>query len=134
MPDVICLNLIRNRRAGPDQLHFTLQYIDELRKFIQAGFAQERSDSGNPGVMSQLVNAFTVSVRWLFLRLTGDQFLNIRFVDGGIVVHLHGSEFQEHKRSTMLADPSLPKEHWSIRRCFDCRGNRQERWQEKYQR
>src|ERR1035437_145461 len=84
--------------------------------------------------MRQLVNPITVSVRWLLIRLTCDQFLNVLFVNCGIVVHMHRSEFQEHKRSTMLADPSLPKEDRPLRRCLDSGSNRQENWQEKTQR
>ena len=108
------------------------EMLDEfqLRKLVQAGPAQEVTHKCDAGIIRELVNAFPLSVRRrLGLGLTCDQLPHIFFVNGSVIIHIHGPEFQEHKRSAMLADPSLPEENWSLGGCFDRGSNRQERGQ-----
>ena len=56
MPSLIGSQLVRNRRAGANQRHFSLDNIEELRKFVQAGPPQELAKRSNAPIGREFVN------------------------------------------------------------------------------
>ena len=79
----------------------------------------------------QLVDAFAAAVRWLLVSSSGNQLLNVLFVDGGVIVYMHGPEFQEDKRFAMLPDAPLPKENRTLGAGSHRGGDHQESGQKK---
>ena len=54
LPYFIFFDFFRHRRPWPNKRHLSLQYIEKLRQFIQAGPAQEPPEFCHPGVVAHL--------------------------------------------------------------------------------
>ena len=46
----IRLHHVKHQRAWTDQAHIPLQHIEQLRQFVDAGFADERADGRQAGI------------------------------------------------------------------------------------
>src|SRR5208283_4291476 len=128
VPDLVSGYFVRKRRAGSDKRHFSPEYIQELRKFVQASPSQERPYPRYSRVVRKLVDASTVAITigGIALGLAGDQLRHIFPVNAGIVIDIHRSEFQECEERTVLPYPPLPKKHGAFRRHFNCQRDNQE--------
>src|SRR2546426_7538197 len=60
VPDVVDLELIGDRRPRPDQRHFPLPYIENLRELVQTGLPQERPDASDPRIRGKLIDDLAV--------------------------------------------------------------------------
>src|SRR6266850_4676907 len=56
VPDLILIQLVRNGGTRADKRHVALQYIEKLRKLVQAGFAQKLPYSGDARIVLNLVD------------------------------------------------------------------------------
>src|SRR5580692_3153768 len=133
MPDVVGLYFVGNRGARTNQRHFAFEHIDKLRQFVKTGSPQEATDAGDSSVLRQFINAVAIAIGWLTLGAAGDQFLDELFMNRGVVIDLHGSEFEKNKLLAVLPDSLLPEEHRAFRRQFDCDCNGEEKWREEQQ-
>ena len=109
VPGIISCHLIGDCGARAYQRHRPFKNIQELREFIQAGSPQELPHSRDPPIVRQLVDTFAITARCLPLRLAGDQFRYIFFVNAGIIVDVHRPKFQECEASAILSNPLLSK-------------------------
>ncbi len=82
-------------RPGSNQAHFALEHIEELREFVQAGFADEFSDFRNARIIFELKHMT------LHLVLCQQIFF------AGIRIAVHGTEFINFKRSAVSANSGL---------------------------
>src|SRR5579863_9915674 len=133
MPNVVSLDFVGDRRTWSDQRHLAFEHIDKLRQLVKAAAAQETADTSDSRVLGQFINAVAIAVPRLALRVARDQLLDVGFVSAGIVVDVHGSEFQENKLLAVLPDSLLPEKDGALRCHLDGDGNGQENRREKQQ-
>src|SRR5438093_10531606 len=67
VPEVVGLELVRNRRAWPDHRHLATEHIEELWELVETGLPEEASKAREAGIVGQLVNGLTVPFRRLRL-------------------------------------------------------------------
>src|SRR5581483_4367538 len=127
VPNVISFHFVCDRWAGSYQRHFASQYVDELRKLIETCTPQESSDFGDPRIIGHLENCFAIP-RSLRFRLPCNQLPDVFLMDAGIIINVHGPEFQKYKRLTILANSFLFEKNRTFRCQLDGRRNEQEHW------
>ena len=88
---VLC-KFVQSRRPCPYKGHIALKDIDKLRKLVQAGLAQEPSDSGNPGIVLHLEHQ---AVHFILLHQLLFALLRIR-IHGAELVHLKNTPVTPH--------------------------------------
>src|SRR4051812_45118704 len=91
----------------PDDAHFALQNVPELRHLIKTELAHDRACSRNTGIVSELSIRFPLG---LCLRIK----CQIRGQDRFGVRH-HGAEFHNLKGNSVRPKPALPEEQWPAR-------------------
>ena len=78
-------------------------------QLVEAGLAQEAADGRDARVVRQFVQG--LALRRLAAAVpVGDEPLDVFAVDGRVVVHLHGAEFQEVEVAAVLPKALLAKE------------------------
>ncbi len=133
MPGGIGFNFIRHRRTRSDQRHFSAQHVDKLRQFVEAGAPQEIADLGDAGIVGKFEHSLGNAVGRILCGLASNQLANVFLVLAGIVVDVHGTEFEKGKRRSVFADALLPEQNRSARRQLDGGGNQEENRREQRQ-
>src|SRR5262245_30688451 len=113
MPDVVCLDLVRNRWAGTDERHVPSQDVEELGQLVETGLPEQTPDARQPWIFGDLVDLVgAVSVPGPF-RTPLDELLDVVHVDPGVVPGVHGPKLEARERNSVLADPFLTVENWA---------------------
>ena len=54
VPGPVMLDLVRQRRARPNQRHLTAEHVPELRQLVEAGLSQHATERRHPRIVGQL--------------------------------------------------------------------------------
>src|SRR5271156_2901829 len=111
VPDIIGLQLVRNRRPRSNQGHLAFQDIPELGNLIEAGAPHNSADPGNTRIVGELVGYFCFGVATRGRSLAGDKSLYVFFVDRSVRRSIHRPKFQKLKRNAIPANALLPEEY-----------------------
>jgi len=84
MPDVICLNFIRDWRSRPNEGHLSPEHVPELWELIETGAPHESTDPGDSRIARNLINDFLIFYCSARLSLPGNEIPDIRFMDSCI--------------------------------------------------
>src|ERR1035437_3086138 len=133
VPDIINLELIGNRRTGPDEGHFTPQDVPELRKLIEADFPQEFADRGHSRIICNLVDRRLnfVLVRAIFD--AGNKLPDVLLVNCRTIILIHGAKLQAFEARSELAKTFLLENHRTFGRQLDDCSNYREHWGQQQQ-
>src|SRR5882672_2877910 len=119
VPDIIGIELIRDRWAGPDQRHMPPEHVEELGHLVQTRLPQKGADGREPGILRQFVHGLAVAVRRLRLDAPRDESCDVVSVNRRISRRVHGAKLQACERRPILAESALPEEDGPRRREFD---------------
>ncbi len=93
------VDLVAQRRAGPDEAHVALQDVDQLGQLVEARAAQDVADPRDPGITGDLEQRAGA----LVVGLHGGQ--------AGLGVDDHGAELEHPELGLVAADPLLAEQH-----------------------
>jgi len=99
LPGLVQLHLVRRRRARADQAHVAAEHIDELRKLVQGGLAQNPPHPRDARVVLHLEHAalhLVVAHQLPLARLGVDE---------------HGPELVQGEMTVVAAHAGLPEKH-----------------------
>ena len=123
MPDIVGLELIRNRGAWSDHRHLAPQHIHELWEFVQARLPQKPPDAGHARIRGHLVH--DIAVFSVCVSVSRDEPSHILSVNPRIIHGMHRAKLQERKGHSVLADSLLTEENRAWRGQLDCDGDDQ---------
>src|SRR3989454_1033672 len=133
VPDVVGLELVRDRGARADHRHLPSQDIEKLWKLVQAGLPQEPPGTRQSRIRGDLVD---VAIRSGCTRadVSPDESFDVVHVDPRIIAGVHGAELQAREGDAILADSLLAKQDGPGRGQLDRECDGQENGREKDQR
>ena len=131
MPGLVLLELVRERRARPDERHVAAQHVPELRQLVEARLAQEASDRRDPRVAGQLEERGSRrAAAWpLALMNCADELA----MKGVVRVHVHRAELQHRERLHRSARPAPAEEDRPAGLQLHQRGDQQEQRRQQHQ-
>src|SRR5689334_16932699 len=95
MPEVVAVDLSRQRRSRADEGHVAPEHIPELRQLVETGPAEEASRSRHPRIVCELEGG------------SGDLGMRQQVGQLGLGVGDHGPELEELETSTVKANALL---------------------------
>src|SRR5580692_911673 len=126
MPNVVGLNLVRNRRTRSNQGHLALQNVPELGNFIQTGTPHDLADPRDARIVGDFVGYLCV---WIASRrggFAGDELLNVFLVDRSVRRNVHRTKLQKLEGDAVSADTLLAEKYWTLGRQFHHSSQQQE--------
>jgi hypothetical protein len=114
-------------RPGADKRHVAFEYIDQLRKLVDAKPAEEAANPGDSGVVLLLVDAVARPRAGIAEKLPPVEFPVYAIVPAD----MHRPQFEHGKGSLALTDSRLPEEYWPRTRDLDQERGRQDQRREK---
>src|SRR5690348_18382268 len=92
MTGAVASHFIGGDRTRSNQAHVSFEYVEELRKLVQAELPQEAPDSGHAGIVGQFKFSAALGCG---LCTALDKVLDVGFVQRRIRVLNHGAELVE---------------------------------------
>src|SRR5580704_4106122 len=114
MPNVVGLNLVRNRRTRSNQGHLALQNVPELGNFIQTGTSHDFADPRDARIVGDFVGYLCV---WIASRrggFAGDELLDVFLVDRNVRRNVHRTKLQKLERNPVPANALLAEKYWTL--------------------
>src|SRR5207253_1139227 len=107
MPELVGLDFVGNRRTRTDDAHVAAQYVEELRQFIEARFAEQAADTRNALIGAQLVRRaiFVAEVRF---RLPSYVFALKLAMRGVVGAGTHGAKLKKEEYPPIHSHSLLP--------------------------
>src|SRR2546423_1525734 len=107
MPELVRLDLVRNRRTRADNAHVAAQDVEKLRQLIEARPAQQASDTGDALIGAQLVRRpiFVAKIRF---RLASDVFALELAMRSIVSIGAHGAKFKKEEYAPIHSHALLP--------------------------
>src|SRR5690348_2351348 len=112
MPQLVGLDLVRNRRSWSNDAHVAQQDVEQLRHFVETGLPQKFPNARDTRIGEEFVSGFLI-VSEIRLRTSRDKRALILAMQFGIGVRDHRPKLVEQKESTIHADAFLCVENRS---------------------
>src|SRR5262249_21181795 len=92
-------------RSWSDQPHFSLQHIEDLRQFVEAGCSQKLPANDETRIPR--------GVEFDHRTVATNQMFQVRLVHVSFCVYFHGAEFYKHETASLESDARLTVKDWA---------------------